>query len=196
MNKIGVFSGTFDPIHKGHLEACLVAKGALSLVAVLLFIEKNPLRKQKITSYRNRAEMLDLAIKDYSSFRHVDFSSDNITTPLILNYLQQNYPSATYYYIFGSDMIEHMHSWKDIDKLITNFHLCIVLRNNHDEQRVKQNLKKLQSAHHDVRYTILPSVWSMVSSSTVKQEIGKNGYSANTPKQVNEYIVRHKLYVT
>jgi cytidyltransferase-like protein len=91
MSSVGIFSGTFDPFHRAHLEACLVAKEACNLNSTVVVLEHKPQRKQKVTAYNHRQQMIDLAIQNYPSIRLQEAPVDNITfdTPVAANLTKQ-----------------------------------------------------------------------------------------------------------
>lgn len=191
--KIGIFSGTFDPVHRGHIEACVVALGALELDTVLIFIEKKPQRKTDIANFKDRANMLELAAMNYPSLRLVDLEADNITTKSTLQYLSKHFADDNYWYIVGSDMLNHIEEWPDHEKLLKTMSVCVVLRGNDEESEVRERLEKLHKKYH-CRYFVLPSVWSPISSSKIKKFLKDNEIMTGLDPAVYEYIKRHNLY--
>jgi len=192
--RVGVFSGTFDPVHRGHVESCVVALGALTLDNVLILIEKKPRRKTDVAEFIDRANMMELAVSDFPSLRLVDLETDNVTTDNTLKYLEKNFPGGEYWYIVGSDTLDHIEDWPGHDKLLTSMNLCVVLRDNDDLKPVKNQIAKLQDKYKDTQFIILPSVWSPVSSSTVKAALKKDAIITALDPAVREYIQRHQLY--
>ncbi len=192
--KIGIFSGTFDPVHRGHIESCIVALGALDLDQVVIFIEKKPHRKQGVADFSHRLSMLKLAVKDYPGIHIADTDSNNITTKDALNYLDNRFNGSEYWYIIGSDTLSHIESWVDSDLLFNEMNICIVLRNNSEEkntQKLANNLKKL---HAKTKFIILPAVWSEVSSSKEKNALRTGKAPEGLYQPVTDYIKQHRLY--
>jgi len=196
MHRVGVFSGTFDPVHRGHIEACVVALGVLTLDTVLILIEKQPRRKTGVAGFIDRANMIELATTDYPSLRLVDFESDHITTQNTLKYLQDNFAGGEYWYILGSDMLRHIEDWEEHEKLFKNMNICVVLRDNDDLKKIKKQIEKLQDKYPATEFVILPSVWSPISSSIAKEKLLKGELLTALDPAVQEYIKKHKLYGT
>lgn len=171
-----------------------MALGALNLDNVLIFIEKKPHRKTKIADMHDRANMLELAISDFPSLRLVDIEKDNVTTKDTLQYLEDHFAGDEYWYIVGSDMLEHIEDWPDHSKLFQNMNLCLVLRNNEELKSVKKQIEKLEEKHPDTQFIILPSVWSPISSSTAKEALRNGDLTTAVDPAVQEYIKRHQLY--
>lgn len=187
--KVGVFSGTFDPFHIAHLEACLVAKAACELETILIMAEKAPKRKYQVSSYKERVTMVDLATSEFPSLRLIETGEENITIDNTLPLLHDQFPGAEYWYIAGSDIIKHLHTWQNPEKLFSNLKLCVVLRENKDKKQTKHDLEKLKKTYKDFDYKILPEVWSAVSSSKIRRQIKDTSYSQYLHREVMHYIL-------
>lgn len=188
--RIGLFSGTFDPIHVGHVEVCLVALGACGLDEVLVMIEKNPHRKEKVTDYAHRKKMTELVLADFTAIQQFESAYDNITFENTLPELNDTYNKADFCLIIGSDMLEHLADWPAADVWLPQLELCVVLRTNQEKSNATKRIKSLNIKN----YKILPAVLSPVSSSVVKKEIATKGYSERLHQAVMNYIKRHGLY--
>lgn len=193
MKKIGILSGTFDPVHIGHIESALVARGALGVEKVLLFIEKSPHQKTNIADYKDRYKMLELATAEFPTLIPLKTKTEHITTKSTATYLAKNYKGYKPVLIIGSDMLDKLETWEDFDQLIKSMEIAVVLRNLKDQKKIEAKSKKL---HEDFGATvhILPPVWSDASSSKVKQDIKENKTSELIHKNVLHYILERKLY--
>jgi len=194
MKRIGVFSGTFDPFHVAHLESCLVAKASCELTTVAILIERKPKRKRNVTTYKNRLAMTDLAIQSYPSLRLIDTKKDNINTKNITPILKEQFPVSEFWYIFGSDMLDHLPHWDGLDSLINEYKFCVILRRKDDLKYTEQILKDLKKKYNRLTYKILPEVWSDISSSKIRSEISENGYSEFLHRDVIKYIMTNNVY--
>lgn len=190
MNKIGLFSGTFDPIHVGHIKACLSAKAVCGLEQVLVLVEQKPHRKQKVTNYQERKNMVELAISDFKLINFFDTNEPNITFDTTLPILKKRFPGVVFVMIVGSDMLEHMTKWGNIDSV----ELCVVLRDDKVLGESKTHLKTLKKSHPKLKATILPPVEATVSSSIVRKQIASNGHGDGLHRRVIEYINQQQLY--
>jgi nicotinate (nicotinamide) nucleotide adenylyltransferase len=194
MKRIGIFSGTFDPMHIGHLEVCLVSKGALELDNLVVMIEKAPRRKIGVADYKHRKEIVELSLKDFDSINFMESSEDNVMVARTLEGLHKKFPGATYVLIIGSDMLDHLPDWPDFDVWAEKHELAVVLRDNKEKSKVEAALKVLQKTYPKLKTFTLPAVWSPVSSSTVKKELAKTGHSDLVHRLAMEYIAKQKLY--
>jgi nicotinate-nucleotide adenylyltransferase len=194
MRRIGFFSGTFDPFHYAHLEACLIAKEICSLKEVIILLEHNPTRKQKVTLHQHRYNMIRLAVEEYSGLLVEDAPAYNVTYKSLLPLINARYKDDELWYILGSDLLDHLPSWAGIDEMLANMNLCVVLRSNNDKQETEARLKTLQAKHKNVRYEVLPEVWSHISSSKIRAQIDTTGVSDDVPPKVMNYIKKNLLY--
>lgn len=194
MHKIGVLSGTFDPVHIGHIESALVARGALGLEKVLFFIEKSPLAKNGVADYKKRFTMLELATEQFPTLIPTKTRYEHITTKNTLAFLGKNYADYTPVLIIGSDMLEKIETWEDFETLSKKFEIAVVLRNLKEQKKIEKLSKKMHDKHSSLTIHILPPVWSEASSSKVKEDIKKNKTSELIHKDVLHYILKNKLY--
>lgn len=193
-NKIGIFSGTFDPFHVAHLEVCLVAKAACGFSEVLIMTEKTPKFKKNVTAYEQRITMAKIATAKFRRLRIVDNNQKNITIDNTLPFLDKWFSGAEYWFIVGSDMIEFMGLWDSVDMLLDNMKLCIVLRSNKDRPRLDKQLEALSRKYKQLRYIILPEVWSELSSSKIRNQIKQTGNSSGIDDAVLSFIKLNRLY--
>lgn len=194
MKKVGVFSGTFDPFHVAHLEVCLVAKSVCGLQTVAIMTEHKPVRKQKVTDYKHRLQMIDLSIQAYPSLRLIDPEVDNITAKSAAKVLREQFPVSEFWYIFGSDMLTHIPDWSELDVLINEFKFCVVLRHNEEKEEVLTSLKKLKKKFPKLEYKVLPAVWSPLSASQIRHTLKETGYSDHVHRDVITYSHKHHIY--
>jgi nicotinate-nucleotide adenylyltransferase len=192
--KIGVFSGTFDPIHIGHLEACLVARAAAGLDKILVLVEKSPKRKQGVTPYGDRLYMVRLAFQHLHDVIVLDAKEDNITVKNTLPMIHKKYPKHRPVLIIGSDMLKHLDSWQDLHELLRAMDVFVILRKNSDQAETKKAIKKLEDKYNHAKFMVVPPVSTDVSSSRVKTDLAESGASEAIHREVLHYIKDKKLY--
>ncbi len=192
--RIGIFSGTFDPIHIGHIEACLVSKGAFELDKVLVMIEKKPKRKEKVSDYKHRMKMAELALADFDSIELFDTGEDNVTFTDTPTHLQKKFPGCQFIMITGSDMLAHMSEWPGFEEWANSQSIGVVLRSNSEEASVKKIAKEWSKKYPKLQLSVLPAVWSPVSSSKIRNELSKSKHSDLVHRNVMNYIHEHKVY--
>lgn len=121
--RIGVFGGTFDPPHVGHLVAAINVRHALALDAVLFVVASVPWQKvgtRPISAAADRLHMTEVAVADRDCFAaspvEIDHGGDSVTADT-LELLGGRHPGAEFVVIVGSDAAAGMASWRRIDRL-------------------------------------------------------------------------------
>jgi nicotinate-nucleotide adenylyltransferase len=132
--KIGLFGGTFDPIHWGHLRSAEEVREALSLDRVLFIPASNPPHKkrQPTTSARDRLEMVRLSIAKNPGFA---FSTVELSRPgksfsidTVRHLAQTESRKNSLYFILGLDAFREIGSWKDFRDIFPLCHLVVTSR--------------------------------------------------------------------
>lgn len=131
--KIGLFGGTFDPIHSGHLLIAELAKKKVGLDQVWFIPAANPPHKldRQVTSAHHRVEMIKLAIakKPYFHLSMVELERSGLSyTVETLQILTRAYPMAQFYLIVGADMVKDLPNWYKIEKIIQTVEIVGVYR--------------------------------------------------------------------
>ena len=121
--RIGVFGGTFDPPHVGHLVAAINVRYALALDVVLFVVASVPWQKvgtRAISDPADRLRMTEFAVEDRSCFAasavEIDHGGDSVTAET-LDLLAGRHPGAEFVVIVGSDAAAGMASWRRIEHL-------------------------------------------------------------------------------
>ncbi|MGI9032577.1 MAG: nicotinate-nucleotide adenylyltransferase [Acidimicrobiales bacterium] len=119
MERLGVFGGTFDPVHVGHLVAATNARHALGLHRVLLVVANQPWQKQhrEITPAEHRLAMVEAAVADAdgleASALEIDRGGDSFTADT-LETLAAADPSPELFLVVGADVAADLPSWQRV----------------------------------------------------------------------------------
>ncbi|MDR2231617.1 MAG: nicotinate-nucleotide adenylyltransferase [Tannerella sp.] len=138
MKKIGIFSGSFNPIHIGHLA---LANWLCEYVALdevwFLVTPLNPLKdKDELMDYDARFEMVKAAIAGYPKFKASDIECSLPLPSYTIDTLQalhQIHPNFLFHLIIGADSWASIHLWKDAEQLMHDFPILIYPRKNYEE---------------------------------------------------------------
>lgn len=132
--RIGLFGGTFDPIHWGHLRSAEEVREAFSLDRLLFVPASNPPHKkrQPSTSARDRLEMVRLAIAKNPGFAlsTVELSrpGKSYSVDTLRHFAQTQSPKNSLYFILGLDAFREIGSWKDFQDIFPLCHLIVTSR--------------------------------------------------------------------
>ncbi len=188
--RVGIFGGSFDPVHDGHLECARFVFKQRNLDK-LIFIPAyiSPL-KQDVNSAppEHRIKMLDLAISGLPGFSISDFE-------IINRGVSYTFDTVTYFknlydeidLIIGYDNLVVFEKWHKPDELLTLCNL-IVLRRNTDKEFGKNK--------YFTKAVFLESPVIDLSSTEVRNKISNNqAVNGLVPEKVIEYIITNKLYI-
>ncbi|WP_238544670.1 nicotinate-nucleotide adenylyltransferase [Geomicrobium sp. JCM 19037] len=122
MRKIGIFGGTFDPVHIAHLILAEQALNECSLDEVWFMPANIPPHKKHegMADGKDRAHMVELAIQHHPQFKLLRLelarTGPSYTVDTI-EHLLQIYPNEQFYFIIGGDMVKSLERWHQIDRL-------------------------------------------------------------------------------
>lgn len=190
--EVGIFGGTFDPIHIGHLLAVESVYTTLKLDEVWFLPTFIPPHKQtrKVTDSFHRLEMLKRAIAPYSEFKVCTYEIDQATISYTYNTivsLKEVYPECDFHFIIGADMVQFLPNWYRFEDLFSIINFAAVMRPNYDIDFTMDYCKQ-------IKFVEMPQC--DISSSDIRRRIheGKSIRFMVT-KEVEEYIKEHRLYV-
>ncbi len=189
--KIGLFFGSFNPIHIGHM---IIAQTLFerSNMEELWFVvsPQNPFKKNKSLLHEfDRFDMVEAAIVENPKFRvsdvefHMPKPSYTVDT---LSYLSDKHPQHSFRLIIGGDNMTHFHKWKNANKILDNYGLLVYPRPGQDQSAwpKHQNIEFIDSPLLDI------------SATYIRNSI-KKGYSVKylVPDSVESFIKRKGFYL-
>ncbi len=199
--KIGVYGGTFNPIHLGHLHILREFIRRLSLDKALLIPAGTPPHKDapELAGKADRLAMCKLAAQEITeapveiSLVELDrpgksYSADTLTQ------LSRLYPNDELYFLMGEDMFLTLHKWYRPEIICEHAALCASPRSTGGLCKLKEQQKLLEKKY-SARCFVEDIPWLPVSSTQARQcaERGES-LSGLVPDSVGEYIVEHGLY--
>lgn len=194
--KIGILGGTFDPVHKAHIEIAKLSYENLGLDKVIFIPNGIPPHKNKSSiSKEDKLNMLNLAIKDYPYFSVDTFEIDKEGTSflyLTLEYLNKKYPSADLYFIAGSDNLKTITTWKNPHIIFKLSNIVFVKR-----PKYKLDLKfaDLLKEKYNGKISFIDFSGIDISSTTIREKFEKcEEVSEYLSYDVYSYIVKNSLY--
>jgi nicotinate-nucleotide adenylyltransferase len=192
---IGVFGGTFDPPHNGHIKLAEAAIEQLALDEVLFLpARKNPLKpRQPVATAKQRLAMLEEVIKMNPKFSVCDIEIMSPEPSFSANTLKQLSLArpAKYWFLMGSDSLAEISRWYRPDELLRLARLGVFEREGYSRGKTMNVID--EEAKRRVDWIEAPLV--PYSSTDIRQRI-ETGLSVATmvPKPVLAYIEEHGLY--
>ena len=142
MKKIGIFTGTFDPVHDGHLEFAKQSMNTYGLNTVLFIPERKPRYKPDATDYPNRLDNIKQLLEN-TPFTVFSSEQDNINTNALLSELAVNFPEHELVFLIGSDVAVHsLPHWDDISSL-SRFLFVVGMRSTETTEQVTKVFDEL-----------------------------------------------------
>lgn len=196
--RIGLFGGTFDPPHLGHLILASEAQTQLGLNRLLWILTPEPPHKldQAITPVEDRLAMVQLAIADNPAFElsriELDRPGPHYTLDTIQLVAAQN-PGADIVPIIGGDSLRDLPKWHEPQKLVYACHWIGVMRRPYDRSNLDELESQLPGISSKVHYVDAPLL--EIASREIRSRIAE-GKSVRyyLPANVFDYISQHHLY--
>ena len=199
--RIGLLGGTFDPIHIGHLLLAVHSYEELDLDRVIFIPARMPPHKgQPTVSAEQRLEMVRLAVSNDERFLVCDCELSRTTPSYTIDTvkeLQQSLGSETKLsWLIGSDMLEDLPNWREVNKLVDMIDIVVVQRAGQpsaDFSTLRPSLTAEQI--NRIQGQAINVSLIDISSTLVRERIAQ-GLSLRyfLPESVEKYIVENRLY--
>jgi nicotinate-nucleotide adenylyltransferase len=168
IQKTGLFFGSFNPVHNGHMMLANYLLEYTDLSEIWFVVSPhNPLKPKKgLLDDHHRLEMVNLAINDFNGFQACDIEfrmpkpSYTIHT---LTYLTEKYPLRHFVLIVGGDNLESFHKWKNPEAILDQYEVYVYARPGYEGGGF--------AAHRNVRISEAPLL--EVSSSFIRDSVRK-----------------------
>ena len=199
--RIGIFGGSFDPIHTGHLILAEKCREQADLDQVLFIPSAEAPHKEDgaLGTDRQRTEMVDLAIGGHPSFLRSSIETDRggvSYTVDTLEQLKEQQPEDELFLLIGGDSLNNFHTWKDPEKILAMATPLVIGRPGEGEVDFdllasyvdKARLAKIKSLAIDA-----PLI--EISSTSIRNAVSEEkSFRYLTPRSVERYIQTQKIY--
>ena len=196
--RIGLFGGTFDPPHLGHLILASEAQFQLELTRLLWTLTPEPPHKQgqPITPVEHRLAMLNLAIADNLSFElsHVELDRPGPHYTLdTINLVAEQNPQAEIVPVIGGDSLHDLPTWHHPQELLYAAHWIGVMRRPGESANLEALERELPGISAKVHYVDAPLL--EIASREIRSRIADGRpFRYYLPDPVYHYINQHHLY--
>ncbi len=192
--KVGLFGGSFDPIHRGHVALAKAAVKRLKLDRVYFILARqSPLKEKSSTSIPHRLMMLRLALRPEKRFFpaawELNRRGPSYTIDTIRDY-KNRHPKDEIHWIMGSDSLKEFYCWKKPHQILTLAQLVVGRRPGAMKSFGPEIL------NFDIgRITLLKGTFPDISSTQIRRSLSKRGKAGSMiPPAVRRYILKNKLY--
>ena len=210
--KWGIFGGTFDPFHRGHLNSLCEVQDAFELEKIVVVpAYRSPFRPEiDGPTPEQRFEMVQRALAEDERFLVSDVEIKRQGTSYTIDTIReltQLYPDVEFFLILGADQFERFNEWKDFENIIAKTHLIVTSRPGFDlpeeEDEIPEFLHPLmqEAGVWGISLTAGPKIfWHQLSdldiSGTELRRQMRMGQSVieELPAAVLEFVQEHRLY--
>ena len=197
--RVGIFGGTFDPIHLGHLIVAETLMDEFSLDREVFIPAAVPPHKlgQKITDARHRYMMTMLAICSNPRFQASDMemkrNGPSYSRDTLEELIREHGEKTEFYFIVGADSVASLHTWNRIDELLSMCHFIGASRPGcmPDMAEIRCRFGPLAEKIHCLETPELE-----ISSTDIRERI-RRGKTVRyiVPEAVEQYIYKERLYL-
>lgn len=199
MSRIGIFGGTFNPIHNGHILLAQYCKYELELDKVILIPTYSPPHKSSddLAYEADRLNMCRIVCENLDGFEVSDIEikrKGKSYTYQTLSCLKEIYPNDELFFIMGADMFLSLDKWKYPEIIFQKASIIAVPRDISNVSELKDYYKNVIAPMGALAY-ILPNSVMQVSSTYIRENIDNYNTVKNLiDDRVYDYIVLNKLY--
>ncbi len=197
--KTGIFGGSFNPIHNGHIHLAESVRDSLKLDRVILLPSRiSPHRdSSEYVSGADRLEMCRLATEDIKGLEVSDFELKRNEVSYTINtvrHFREKFPDDELFLLIGSDMLLTFDEWREFEEIMKNVTLAVVSRQNGDMSELTEKAESL-SKYGRINITDVPPI--TVSSTLIRKNLKNNiDCSCYLNIKVVQYIRLKKLYLS
>jgi nicotinate-nucleotide adenylyltransferase len=196
--RLGIFGGTFDPPHIGHLILAAEARDQLALDCTIWVLAPDPPHKRgkEISSLSDRLAMVDLAIREDNAFSlsHVDIDrpGPHYTVDTV-KILKQEYPDHALIYLMGGDSLHDLPNWYKVDVFLENLDGIGAMRRPGDEIDLSKLFSALPQLEEKLNFVTAPLL--EISADQIRRRARQNrSYRYYLLPKIYEYIHTNRVY--
>lgn len=188
---IGLYFGSFNPIHIGHLLVATHTREAAQLDEVWFIVSpQNPFKlNSELADEQHRLNMVQLSVQQVDYFKASDIEF-NLPKPsytyITLQQLQEKHPEHTFKLIIGEDNVAKFDNWKEVQWIKDNFEILVYNRQTNNSEN---------TFIHNTSFTILKLPMLDISSTAIRKRIKEEKIiTFFTSNNVEKYIKENNLY--
>ena len=201
MERIGIYGGTFNPPHIGHIQAAQQALASLKLDRILLIPDRIAPHKEIPSGSptpQQRMDMLRIAAQNRPGLEvsDIELRAEGVSyTYRTVEALKAEYPEAQLVLLMGTDMFLSFHSWKNPDIILKNASLGVFCRGEKNEvAAIEEKKAEMEAAGATVE--LVDNEVINISSTQLRRLLAFRCAGAFLPEGVLEYIRENRLYDT
>lgn len=192
-HRIGIYSGTFNPVHAGHVSFALQALNEAKLDKVYLMPERYRPHKIDVAHYGHRVAMVRQAIKPHRALGLIENSDVTFSVAKTLPKLQNQFNDSKLVFLMGSDNLRVLAQWEGVKHLLRGSELVIGVREG-DEQDIIGWISALPLKPKAVH--LITSLKPAVSSTKIREALRRDEHTDGILPSVRRYSNLNWLYIS
>jgi len=192
--RIGIFAGTFDPVHAGHLAFALQAVEAGRLDEVVFLPERRPRSKPGVEHYAHRVAMLKHAIQPHPQFSVLELADRNLTVTRTLPQLRKLFDGHQLVFMVGSDVVQSVPHWRYAERLLNQSELLVGMRAEQNHSDILEDMGGWSAQSQDL--ILVDSYAADISSARIRDALRADHPARGLLASVRQYARREWLYVS
>jgi len=190
VKKIGIFGGSFDPVHNGHIKLALLAQKQFNLNDVIFVPAKlAPHKQESFATVKDRLAMLKLALKPHRNFKISSFELNQKGTTYTYQtvaHFKKLFASKELFFLLGIDSLGELIFWKNPEKIVLRCHILAAKRGN-----LRVNIPVFAKDSISFLSKTIPNF----SSTQIRDKVKENkSIKTLVPPKVASYIKKNKIY--
>jgi nicotinate-nucleotide adenylyltransferase len=209
--RIGLFGGTFDPVHNGHLQIAETARALCDLQEIWFIPAAVPPHKnlKAVASFKHRVKMIELALTGRPEFTlstiEASLPEPSYTIDTLRHFHTHTAIATDFFFIIGADAFLDITTWKSYRQVLQSTHIVALSRAGSVSEKIIELIQRLGYKtdtheswlhpvfHKKIFFFSLPVI--DLSSSRIRQNIKDNlPVPGAVPPAVLDYIRAHGLY--
>jgi nicotinate-nucleotide adenylyltransferase len=194
VSRIGIYAGTFNPVHSGHVAFALQAMDAAGLDEVYFLPERQPRGKQQVEHFGHRVGMLEHALKPHPQLKVLELVDANFSIARTLPELRRRFAGSELVFLFGSDVVPSIGEWPNASRFLTDLELVVGIRSRDNREDLKRIVEAWQPQPRSV--IMFDSYAPDISSGIIREALRTGNPTPGLLASVERYSDRHWLYVS
>ncbi|CAN5423101.1 nicotinate-nucleotide adenylyltransferase [soil metagenome] len=191
--RIGIFAGTFDPVHIGHITFALQALTQASLDEVVFIPERRPRNKQGPEHFAHRVAMIRQAIKPHQHFAVLELVESHLSVNRTLPHLRTVFPDADLVLLVGSDVLPSIPTWPGAARLLQQVEIVVGVRAGESPEAMELHVATW--LQQPLALHVFPSFAPAASSREIRRALRRNDKAPGVLASVRRYSLMNWLYV-
>ncbi len=193
MKRIGIYSGTFNPIHAGHISFALQAINQAKLDRVYFLPERYRSDKSDVEHFGHRVAMIRQAVKPHNRLGLIELTDITFSVDKTLPKLESKFSDDQLVFLLGSDQLKTINNWPNIDRLLKKAEIVVGIREQ-DQDLIKGLVKNLKPVTKKIH--LIDSYAPRVSSSKIRDALRRHKDTEGILDSVRRYSNQNWLYIS